>query len=59
MNPYVDYNTTFKDDVIFGALFDAFSYRWACSCLANPEYEPSDVRKTILFPINTSPKQNA
>jgi hypothetical protein len=48
MNPNVDYCTTFQVDAIFGALYDAFSYRWTASCLANPEYEPADMRKTIL-----------
>jgi hypothetical protein len=51
MNPNVDYCTAFQDDASFGALYDAFSYRWTASCLANPEYEPSDMRKTILHAL--------
>ncbi len=51
MNPNVDYCTTFQDNAIFGALFVAFSYRWTGSCIANPEYEPADMRKTILHAL--------
>jgi hypothetical protein len=51
MNPGVGYCTTFQDDAIFGALYDAFSYRWTASCIANPEYEPADMRKTILHTL--------
>ena len=51
MNPNVDYCTSFQDNAIFGALFDAFIYRCTISCLANPEHEPADMRKTILHAI--------
>jgi hypothetical protein len=51
MNPIVDYCITFQDDAVFGALYDAFSYRWIGSCLANPEYEPVDMRKTVLHAL--------
>ncbi len=52
MNPNVDYCTTFQEDTIFGALFDAYIYRWTSSCLANPEYEAADMRKTILHALD-------
>jgi hypothetical protein len=48
MDPNVDYCTTFQDDAIFGAIYEVVSYRWTALCLANPEYEPVDMRKTIL-----------
>jgi hypothetical protein len=51
MNPYVDYCTTFQEDATFSVLFDAFGYRWTGSCLANPKYEPTDMRKTILHAL--------
>ncbi len=51
MNPNVDYCTSFQDDAIFNALFHAFRYRRPGSCLANPEYEPVDMRKKILHAL--------
>jgi len=51
MNPNVDYCTAFQDDASFGALYDAFSYRWTASCIANSEYEPSDMRKPLLHAL--------
>ena len=51
MNPNVDYCTFFPENAIFGTLFDAVGYRWTASCLANPEYELADMRKTILHAL--------
>jgi hypothetical protein len=47
MNPSFDYCSAFQGEAIFGALFDASSYRRIGSCLSNPEYEPVGIRKTI------------
>ena len=54
MNPMVDYCSAFQEDTVFGAHFDAFSYRLTGSCLANPEYEPEDMRKIVLHALACS-----
>jgi hypothetical protein len=51
MNTNVKYCTTLQEDAILGVLYAAFSYRWICSCLANSEYEPVDMRNTILHAL--------
>jgi len=51
MNPNVDYCSTFQDDAIIGALFDASSYRWTSSYLANPDCELAGMRKTLLHAL--------
>jgi hypothetical protein len=48
MNLDVGYCTTFQDDAIFGALYGAFNYSSACSCVAKPEFERGDMRKEKL-----------
>ena len=54
MNPDVEYCTAFPEDANFGARYDSFSYRLAGSCIANPEYEPEDMRKAVLHAISYS-----
>jgi hypothetical protein len=54
MNPNVEYCTTFPEDANFGAHYDSFSYRLAGSCIANPEYEPEDMRKAVLHAISST-----
>ena len=54
MNPNVEYCTAFPEDANFGAHFNSFSYRHTRSCIANPEYEPEDMRKAVLHALASS-----
>ena len=45
----IAYCTAYKEDSAFGTIHDAFSYRLTGSCIANPEYDPGDMRKAILI----------
>ena len=54
MEPGITYCTAYPEDSSFGALHDAFSYRLAGSCTANPEYDPGDMRKAILHVLASS-----
>jgi hypothetical protein len=51
MEPDTTYCTAYPDDSAFGALHDAFSYRWTGSCIASPKYEPEDMRKVVLHAL--------
>ncbi len=51
MNPNVEYFTAFPEDANFGAHYDSFSYRLSGSCIANPKYEPEDMRKAVRHAI--------
>ena len=44
----------FAEDGRFGAVTDAFGYRWTGSCVANPEYTAEDMRKTVEHAIGSS-----
>jgi hypothetical protein len=48
------YCTTYAEDVAFGALHKAFSYRLTGSCTANPEYDPEDMRKAVMHTLSSS-----
>jgi len=48
-----DYSA-FQDDDKFGAILDSFLYWWTNSCMANPEYEPEDMLKTVLHALASS-----
>ena len=39
---------------MFGAIPDAFTYRWTGSCITNPEYEPEDMLKAVLHALASS-----
>jgi len=54
MEPGITYCTAYPEDSAFGALNDVFSYRLIGSCIANQEYDPSDMRKTILHALASS-----
>jgi len=54
MEPGIKYCTAYPEDSAFAALHDAFSYRLTGSCIANPEYDPSDMRKAILHALASS-----
>ena len=47
----ISYCSAFLGDEIFGAITDSFLYRWTGSCIANPEYEPKDMRKAVLHAL--------
>jgi hypothetical protein len=47
----ISYCSAFPADEAFGAINDAFSYRWTGSCIANPEYEPEDMLKPVLHAL--------
>jgi len=53
MEPGITYCTACPEDS-FWALHDAFGYRLAESCTANPEYDPGDMRKSILYALASS-----
>ena len=48
------YCSAFQEDVKFGAIIYSFLYRWTNSCIANPEYEPEDMLKTVLHALASS-----
>ncbi len=54
MEPGITYSAAYKEDTVFGALHNAFSYRLTGSCTANPEYEPGDMRKATLHALASS-----
>ena len=54
MEPRITYCTACPEDSAFGALHDAFNYRLTGSCVANPEYDPCDMRKAILHALASS-----
>jgi len=54
MEPGITYCTAYPADYAFGALHDAFIYRLTGSCIANPEYDPSDMRKAVLHSLASS-----
>ena len=54
----ISYCSAFPADEAFGAITDAFSYRWSGSCIANPEYEPDDMLKAVLHALASSDSQD-
>jgi hypothetical protein len=48
------YCSAVQEDDKFGAIIDSFLYRWTNSCIANPEYEPEDMLKTVLHALASS-----
>ncbi len=52
------YCSDFPEDEIFGATTDSFRYRWAGSCIANPEYEPEDMLRAVLHALSCSEVQD-
>ena len=58
MSSGMTYCSAFKADEAFGAIPDAFSYRWGGSCIANPEYEPEDMLKAVLHALASSEAQD-
>ena len=48
------YASAFPEDTQFGALHDAFAYRWTGSCLGNPEYEPTDMHRAVTHALACS-----
>ena len=54
MEPGVTYCSAYPEDAAFGAIYNAFSYRLTGSCIANPEYDPGDMRKAILHALASS-----
>jgi hypothetical protein len=50
----ITYCTAYPEDGAFGALHDAFSYNLTGSCTANPEYDPEDMRKAVMYALSSS-----
>jgi hypothetical protein len=50
----ITYCSTFLEDDVFGAVINAFLFRWTISCIANSEYDPEDMLKVILLAIASS-----
>jgi len=52
MEPGITYCSAILEDSAFGALHNAFNYKWTGSCAANPEYDPEDItRKASIHAI--------
>ena len=51
MSGGISYCSAFPEDEIFGTITDLFLYRWTGSCIANPEYEPEDILKVVLYAL--------
>ena len=54
MEEDITYCTAYLEGAAFGALHDAFSYRLTGSCAANPEYDPEDMRKSVMHALSSS-----
>ena len=54
MTDSITYVSAFTEDSAFGAIHDAFDFRWAGSCLCNPEYEPADMHKAVTHALACS-----
>ena len=54
MSEGITYCSAYAEDSVFGALFDGYSYRYTGSCIANPEYEPEDMRRAVLHALASS-----
>ena len=54
MEQGITYCTAYPKDSSFGALHDASIYRLTWSCATNPEYDPGDMRKSILHALASS-----
>ncbi len=50
--------SAFLEDEVFGATTDSLRYRWTNSCTANPEYEPEDMLKAVLYALSSSESQD-
>jgi hypothetical protein len=50
----ITYFSAFPEDTFFGAIINSFNFRWAGSCVANPEYEPEDMLKAVLHALASS-----
>jgi len=57
MSSGISYCSAFPEDGILGAITDSFLYRWTSSCIANPKYEPEDMRKAVLHALSSSKSQ--
>jgi len=54
MEPGMTHCSAFLDDSIFGTLHIAHNYRWTGSYIANPEYNPKDMRTAVLHALASS-----
>jgi hypothetical protein len=54
MSDGIIYRSAFKEDAVFGAVINSFQFQWTGSCIANPEYEPENMLKTILHALASS-----
>ena len=55
----ITYAPAFKDDTFFGAIHNAFDFRWTGSCLANPEYEPENMHRAVTHALACSDASEA
>ncbi len=54
MSSNITYCSAFPENAVFGAITNSFFFRWTSSCIANPEYEPKDMRKEVLHALAPS-----
>ena len=52
MEPGITYCTAFPEDSTFGAILSASNRRWTSFCMANPEYDPEDMRQVVLHALD-------
>ena len=48
------YVSAYKEDEVFGALWNSFRFQWRGSCEANPEYEHQDMQRTVRRAVQTA-----
>ena len=52
--PCITYCSAFLADYVFGALHNAFSYKWTGTCGTNPGCDPEDMKKAMLHALASS-----
>jgi len=54
MHDGITYCSAFSDDAVFKAMINSFQFRTTSSCIANPEYEPEDMLKVVMYALASS-----
>ncbi len=48
------YCSAFREDKFYGAIIDAFLFKWTSPCIANPKRKPKDMIKTVMYALASS-----
>ncbi len=54
MSNGITYCSVFPEDTVFGEIIYSFKFRSTSSCIANPEFEPEDMLKTVIHALASS-----